>query len=42
MLHRCGMYFVGSNLDLYAISVTAVLYAISCYFELRYNGTRLY
>ena len=34
--------FVFSNFDLYYVSVTAVMYAISCYVVPRYNGTRLY
>ena len=37
-----GMYFVGSNRDLYPASLTAVMYPISCYTEPRYNGTRLH
>ena len=36
---RYVMYFVGSNCDLYAASVTAAMYAISCYVGPRYNGT---
>ena len=39
---RYGMYFVGSNSDLYSDSVTAVMYAISCYIRLHNNGTWLY
>ena len=35
------MYFVGSNCDLYSVSVTAVMYVISCYIEPHYNGSRL-
>ena len=38
---RYGMYFVGSNFDLYSASFTAVMYVISHYFGLRYNGTWL-
>ena len=39
---RYGMYFVGSNRDLYSVSVTVVIGAISCHIGPRYNGTRLY
>ena len=39
---RYGIYFVGSNCDLYFASVTAVVYAISFYIGPSYNGTRLY
>ena len=39
---RYWIYFVGSNCDLYFASVTAVMYAISCYIGPGYNGTRLY
>ena len=37
---RCGIYFVGTNS--YLCSVNVVLYRISCYIGVRYNGTRLY
>ena len=37
---RCRMYFMGSICDLYSASVTAVLYAISCWIGSCYNGTR--
>ena len=39
---RYGMYFVGLNCDSYPASVTAVMYAISCYIGMCYNGTELY
>ena len=39
---RYGVYLVGSNCDSFSASVTAVMYAISCYIEPRYNGTRPY
>ena len=36
------MYFVGSNRDLYYVSMSVVMYAIECYIGPRYNGNRLY
>ena len=39
---RYGMSFMGPNSDLYFATVTAVMYAISCYIGLHYNSTRLY
>ena len=39
---NCGMYFVGSNCDLYSVSITAVTCAISSYTWPRNNGTWLY
>ena len=39
---RYGLSFVDSNSDLYLTSVTALLFAISCYIGPRYNGTQLY
>ena len=36
------MYFVGSSRDLYSVSVTAVIGAISSHIGPRYDGTRLY
>ena len=37
-----GMNFLGSNSNLYSISVTAVTYSISCHIGTHYNGTPLY
>ena len=34
--------FMGSNFNLYSDSITAAMFAISCYIGLFYNGTRLY
>ena len=39
---RYGVYFVCSNCGLYFVPITAVMYAVSCYIGLRYNGTWLY
>ena len=39
---RYGVFFMDSDSDLYFISVTAVLYAISCHIGPCYNGTLLY
>ena len=39
-LARYGIYFVGSNCDLYYSSVAAVVYAISCCIGSLYNDTR--
>ena len=39
---RYGMHFVGSNSYSYSISVTAMMYTISCYIGPHYNSTRLY
>ena len=39
-LARYGIYFVGSNYDLYYSSVAAVVYAISCCIGSLYNDTR--
>ena len=39
---RYGVYFVCSDFHLYLASATAVMYAISRYIILRYNGVRLY
>ena len=36
------MYFVGSNLDWYSVSATAMMYSIACHIGPCYNGTRLY
>ena len=36
------MSFVGSNCHLHSVTVIAVMYAISCYNGLVYNGTRHY
>ena len=38
---RYGLSFVGSYSDLYSASVTAAMYAISCYIVPHYNGTWL-
>ena len=38
---RCGVSFVGQNSDIYSASVTEVVYAVSCYIGLRYNGTQV-
>ena len=39
---RYEVSIVGSNSGVYSSSVTAVVYAMSCYTGSRYNGTRLY
>ena len=36
------MFFVVSNCDLYSVSVIALMYVLSCYIGLRYNGTGLH
>ena len=39
---RYGVSFVDSTSALYSASVSAMIYAISCYIGLRYIDTRLY
>ena len=39
---RFGVSFVGPTPDLYSVQIPAVVFAITCYIEPRYNDTGVY